>query len=94
MICEGEIAATTKTAEYTDDEGILQVRSEVVPAYPCDAEATVLARSMKQQTCNLGEVHWVKTEDHVYCPRHVVPGTMTHLDGRVTHHGPMAAEDA
>jgi hypothetical protein len=59
----------------------------------CETEATMLARSMDEQECNIGGVHWVKTEDHVYCDRHFVAGRMAHLDHRVTSHAPMSVED-
>lgn len=72
------------------------------PAYPCPAEATFLARSMKQVKCELFDqlpneqdgVHWIIVKDEVFCDRHFVAGTMEHLDGRVTHHAPMSAADA
>jgi hypothetical protein len=65
---------------------------ENAPEHPCDQEATTLARSMTEQVCNLDGVHWVTTEDRVYCGRCFVPGSMTHLDGRVTEHQAMAVE--
>lgn len=71
-----------------------EVDGETVPAAPCDQTATMLARSMEQQRCNLGDVHWVKTDDKSFCPNHFVSGTMTHLDGVVTQHAAMSVNDA
>lgn len=70
------------------------VRVETVPEGPCQADATMLARSMDEEECSLGAAHWVATEDHVYCPPHFVSGTMTHRDGTTTNAPPMSVEDA
>jgi hypothetical protein len=109
MKCEGQTPETTitKTVERDAEQQVEidgEVRTvtvrmphteiEVVPPRPCDTEATILARSMDEQECNLGGVHWVTIEDHYYCPPHFVPGRMAHLDGRNTDHAPMAIEDA
>jgi hypothetical protein len=60
----------------------------------CEVEATMLARSMDERICDLGGVHWVTIEDHVYCPQHFVPGAATHLDGRTSQHAAMSVDDA
>ncbi|MGE3270383.1 MAG: hypothetical protein AB7P40_16640 [Chloroflexota bacterium] len=94
-ICEGTIPATTE-AVRTDDGWI----EKPVPARPCDAEATVLARSMRQVKCELFDqlpnpqdgIHWLTVEDHYFCNRHYRAGAMSHLDGRVTNHAPMPVE--
>lgn len=90
-----EVTVETEDGPRTKRQTIIEKLPEVVPARPCDAEATMLARSMREARCNLGGAHWVRDgDDHAYCPRHFEPGTMTHLDGRATQHAPMAIEDA
>ena len=75
-------------------EGFTSVKSigARVPALAAAWTSGTLSRSMREVRCEVGELHWVKTEDHVYCRRHFVSGRMEHLDGRVTKHPVMAKE--
>lgn len=96
----------SRMVERVGEDGAVEYErenwEEVVPAHPCDQPATMLARSMVQTRCDLYDrlprpddgVHWVQTEDRVYCAAHCVAGTMTHFDGRVTNHPIMAIEAA
>lgn len=91
-----------RTAEDGSTEYVREHWENIVPARPCDAEATMLARSMRQVTCELFDqlpggqdgIHWLPVEDKVYCAAHFVAGTMEHLDGRVTQHAAMSVNDA
>ncbi len=76
--------------------------TETTPAHPCDAEATMLARSMREivtaettreDGSTVQMLAWERVADHCYCSSHFVPGTMTHADGRVTQHPAMAVSD-
>lgn len=68
--------------------------TETEPERPCEAEATKLARSIRQETCNLDGVHWVKDgQDRVYCDACFKPGTVTDLAGQTTAHPPMAVDE-
>lgn len=49
----------------------------------------MLARSMRETADG-----WERVEDRVYCAAHFEPGTMAHLDGRVTQHAAMSVDDA
>jgi hypothetical protein len=68
--------------------------SEIIPAHPCEAEATMLARSMFEVEGAGGATWWERTQDRLYCGAHFEPGAMAHLDGRVTQHPVMAVADA
>jgi hypothetical protein len=74
-------------------EQVLDYRTE--PEHPCEEEALVLARSMKEVAVEggaEGETDWQTVKDEVYCLMHFVPGLMTHLDGTLTFHAPMSVE--
>lgn len=65
------------------------------PEHPCPAEATMLARSMKQEMCSLGEYHWVQDgPDRAYCEGCFKPGTVTDRNGNTTLHPTMSTEHA
>jgi len=110
--CQGIIPETTRPLAWrviTDDDGervldedgqiIRDFTIEVVPAHPCPAEATMLARSMREVVTatavrddgsTVQMLAWVPIEDREFCGHCFVPGTMTHLDGTVTQHPAMA----
>jgi hypothetical protein len=70
------------------------VHYETTPEHPCDREATMVARSMKQVRCDVGELHWVRDgKDRAYCALCYVDGTMTHEDGSVSRHGYLSIAD-
>lgn len=70
------------------------VHTETTPEHPCEAEATMVARSMKQVRCDLGELHWVKDgPDRAFCAGCYVAGVMSHEDGTTSQHGYMAIAD-
>lgn len=95
--CEGLIPEATVMHEQDGES-----RPEVIPAHPCEAEATMLARSMREivtaettreDGSTVQMLAWERTADHFYCGSHFVPGTMTHADGSVTQHPAMAVSD-
>jgi hypothetical protein len=75
-----------------DEDGnqVKEIIYETTPAHPCDAEATMLSRSMRERE----DGSWEVVGDALYCASCFVPGTMTHRDGRVTDHLAMALSDA
>lgn len=104
--CEGIIPERTepvRSVVIADERGnaifdeagnqIKEIVFETTPAHPCEAEATMLSRSMRQVNGEFG-TSWEIVGDVLYCDGCFVPGTMTHLDGRVTQHPAMAVSDA
>lgn len=96
--CEGTVPEATVMQEQDGE-----VWTEFTPAHPCEAEATMLSRSMREvvtaettredgSTAQM--LAWERVADHFYCGAHFVPGAMTHVDGRVTQHPAMAVSDA
>lgn len=70
------------------------VHYRTIPEHRCEDEATMLARSIRQETCNLGGVHWVKDgPDRGYCPIHFRPGTVTEASGQVGAHPAMSIDE-
>lgn len=101
--CEGTIPERTvpvRSVVVVDDKGnavldeggnqVKEIVTETTPAHPCEAEATMLSRSMRE----LEEGGWERVGDVLYCAGCFVPGTMTHLSGLVTQHPAMAVSDA
>lgn len=102
-VCEGivpEVTAPVRSEVQVDADGnavkdehgqvVKIIVTETTPAHPCEAVATMLARSMRETESG----GWEKVGDVLYCGSHFVPGTMTHADGRVTQHPAMAVSDA
>lgn len=92
-ICEGTILERQEIKTVEQKDGTVAHEVVTYHAHPCEREAVILSRSMEEQVCNLGGRHWVVTEDHYFCRMCVVPGQMRSVDGRITEHPPMAAED-
>lgn len=96
--CEG-IVPETQTPRTDPKSGNLMITEagefiyDVIPEHACEAPPTMLARSMQEVTCSEGANHWRRTEDHLWCPAHYQPGTMTHLDGSVSEHPAMAPDE-
>lgn len=96
--CEGTIPEATVMQELDGEAW-----SEIIPARPCEAEATMLSRSMREVVTaettredgsTVQMLAWERVTDRFYCGLHFAPGAMTHLDGRVTQHPAMAVADA
>jgi hypothetical protein len=70
------------------------VHYRTIPEHRCEGEATMLARSLKQETCSHDGLHWVKDgPDRGYCPIHFRPGTVTEASGRVSAHPAMSIDE-
>lgn len=96
----GSELVETQPAAYEDRDGeqVLvrpatvesRIVYETTPERPCEAEATMLARSMTQVLCSLDAPHWVKDgTDHAYCSNCFRPGTVTDLAGNASTHAAM-----
>ncbi|MGE3272682.1 MAG: hypothetical protein AB7P40_28340 [Chloroflexota bacterium] len=92
-VCEGTISEREEIKTVEQEDGTVSHEAVTIPARACEREAVILSRSMEEQICNLDGRHWMVTEDHYFCRMCVVPGQMRFLDGRITEHPPMAAED-
>lgn len=72
----------------------LLIHYHTTPEHPCEAEATMLSRSVKQERCSLGEPHWVSDgKDRAYCSACFKPGTVTDLAGTVNLHPAMSIDE-
>lgn len=70
------------------------IHYQTTPEHRCEAGATMLARSVKQVRCDLGEPHWVKDgADRGYCAGCFRPGTVTDLAGTVSLHPAMSIDE-
>lgn len=103
MPCEAMVPATVRVIMVeqelevvNDDDGTLVTVRTTVPTeepvseHRCESDATVLARSMTQDSDG---TTWTTTEDRVYCAEHFRPGTMHHADGTTSAHPAMAVTD-
>lgn len=88
--CEGTVPETRVAVV---DQATGEATEQVIPEHACEAPASMLARSMQEVTCSEGAPHWRRTEDHLWCPSHYQPGTMTHLSGAVSEHPAMAPDE-
>lgn len=71
------------------------VHYEDIPEHPCANPATVLSRDLEEvRIPGMHGSSWKVTEDRAFCEEHAIPGTVRHLDGRVTKHATMALDDA
>lgn len=100
LTCEGIIPERTEPTHSemveTDEPGVFKmiVHSATTPEHPCEREATMVQRSLKQTLCNLGGLHWVQDgPDHAFCTACFRPGTVTTAEGRVTAHPAMAIDE-
>lgn len=107
MQCEGIIPERTvpvRSEVVTDDDGaavtdeagqvVKRIITETTPEHRCEADATMLARSLTQELCSLGEPHWVKAgPDRAYCAACFRPGTVTDRNGRASAHPAMSIDD-
>lgn len=114
--CEGIVPERTypiRSVVQVDEHGnavkdengevIKEIVTETTPAHPCEAEATMLARSMREivtaettreDGSTVQMLAWERVGDVLYCATCFVPGTMAHLSGLVTQHPAMAVSDA
>lgn len=103
MQCEGTIPERTVptgsemvnvAAEGEEERYERRIAHETIPEHRCEAEATMLARSMAQRLCSFGEPHWVKDgPDRAYCAACFRPGRVTDLAGNTSLHPAMSIDE-
>lgn len=98
MKCEGIVPEETRAtgSEMVEQEdGTFErvVHTETTPEHPCEEEGTLLARDIREVTCDYGSSHFVRVADHLWCPTHARPGAVFHVDGKVTQHPYMSPDE-
>jgi hypothetical protein len=68
-----------------------------IPEHRCTDEATSMARRVHEEAVDPNDedqgTEWIIDAEHVYCARHHQSETATDINGKVTWHAPMSADD-